>query len=783
MELWERFTGRARRSVLLAHDEAIKAQVPRIGTEHLLLGIVRLGEGVGYDVLEGMGVEFEWLLNELRKQMERGSATEATNELAFTPEAQRVLQYAFNEARQMGQSSIGTEHILVGLVRENRGAAYRVLRKAGIDLAKTRQAVAGHPGSQPQVRETGKSKTPTLDHFSRDLTALAREGRLDPLIGRENETERVVQILSRRTKNNPCLIGEPGVGKTAIAEGLAQQIADGTVPRPLQRKRLVCLDLASIVAGTKYRGEFEERMKRIMEEIRQARGEIIVFLDELHTLVGTGAAEGAMDASNILKPALARGELRCIGATTLDEYRKYIEKNSSLERRFMPVKVNEPTVEETIDILEGVKSRYEDHHGVNIGSEALRAATFLATRYITDRCLPDKAIDLVDEAAARVKLSLTAAPPEMRELTRELQKLRQEKERLTVTPEDIAQVVSVWTGVPVTSISVEESERLLGMEEALHQSVVGQDEAVRMVSKAVRRARAGIKDPRRPTGSFIFLGPTGVGKTLLAQTLAEFLFGDRDALVRIDMSEYMEKFSVSRLVGAPPGYVGYDESGQLTEAVRRRPYCVVLFDEIEKAHPEVFSILLQVMEDGRLTDSQGRVVDFKNAVIIMTSNVGARQISEARKLGFGTGATAAEDVDEGEDKRYERMKAKVMEELKKTFSPEFLNRVDDVVVFHALTKAQIQEIVEIEIRRVAEQVGKMDIVLECTDAVRELLAKEGYDPAYGARPLRRAVRRLLEDPLAEEVLRHSGESPSLVVAEADEAGRIVFRLVDSQVAV
>ncbi|MFQ6096292.1 MAG: ATP-dependent Clp protease ATP-binding subunit [Armatimonadota bacterium] len=708
-------------------------------------------------------------------------------------------------------------------MRENRGAAYRVLRKAGVDLTKARQAVAGHPGSQPQARETGKSKTPTLDHFSRDLTQLAREGRLDPLIGRENETERVIQILSRRTKNNPCLIGEPGVGKTAIAEGLAQQIADGTVPRPLQKKRLVCLDLASIVAGTKYRGEFEERMKRIMEEIRQCRGDIIVFLDELHTLVGTGAAEGAMDASNILKPALARGELRCIGATTADEFRKYIEKNSSLERRFMPVQVNEPTVDETIDILEGIKSRYEEHHGVEISGEAIRAAALLSTRYITDRCLPDKAIDLVDEAAARVKLSLTAAPPEMRELTRQMQELRQQKEkavdshefeeagrllsrerqiserlgdlerewrqreetaRPTVTADDIAQVVSVWTGVPVTSISTEESERLLHMEESLHETVVGQDEAVVRVSRAVRRARAGIKDPRRPTGSFIFLGPTGVGKTLLAQTLAEFLFGDRDALVRIDMSEYMEKFSVSRLVGAPPGYVGYDESGQLTEAVRRRPYCVVLFDEIEKAHPEVFSILLQVMEDGRLTDSQGRIVDFKNAVIIMTSNVGARQITEARKLGFGAGGpTPREEEQEDEEGRYERMKSKVMEELKKTFSPEFLNRVDDVVVFHALTKEQIQEIVEIEVRRVREQVSRMGITFECTDAVREVLAKEGYDPAYGARPLRRAVRRLIEDPLAEEVLQHSGDGPNVIVADVDEDGKIAFRLLDSQVTV
>jgi len=812
MELWERFSGHARRAVLLAHDETQRAKMQRIGTEHLLLGLLRLGEGMAVDILHSLEVDLEWLRGELRRQLELGTAEEPTSEIAFTPEATKVLQYAYNEAKNMGQAYIGTEHLLIGLVRENRGASYRILKRSGVDLGKVRQAVQRHSTMSTGGRERGKSKTPTLDHFSRDLTQLAREGRLDPLIGRENEIERVIQILSRRTKNNPCLIGEPGVGKTAIAEGLAQLITDRRVPQPLHGKRLVGLDLAGIVAGTKYRGEFEERMKRIMDEIRGSQGNIIVFLDELHTLVGTGAAEGAMDASNILKPALSRGELRCIGATTLDEFRKYIEKNSSLERRFQAVTVREPTSEEALEILRGINSRYEDHHGVDITEEALQAAVELSSRYITDRCLPDKAIDLVDEAGSRVKLRAISEPPTVQELSAELRDIRADKERAVerdeyedaarllarqqqlerhmereqeqwrgqegakraqVTREDIAHVVSVWTGVPVTAISMEESERLLHMEEALHERVVGQDEAIRSVAKAVRRARAGIKDPRRPTGSFVFLGPTGVGKTLLARALAEFLFGDEDALVRVDMSEYMEKFSVSRLIGAPPGYVGYEESGQLSEAVRRRPYCVVLLDEIEKAHPEVFSILLQVMEDGRLTDSQGRTVDFKNAVLIMTSNVGARQISEAPRLGFGTDRPEEEQRSDPQQ-RYERMKAKVMEELKKTFSPEFLNRVDDVVVFHALSPEQIADIVDIELRRLRDQIEPMGITLDVTEEVHALLAREGYDPAYGARPLRRAMRRLLEDPLAEKALQREDDEPLNIVAEL-ENDEIVFK--------
>ncbi len=805
MELWERFTGRARRAVLLAHDAAKKAGAAQISTEHLLLGLLDLKEGVAAEVLEGMGVEGDKLRAELRQRIEANAGTEKPgDEPSFTPDAQRALKLTFAEAKRLGHNYIGTEHVLIGLVREGHGLAYRLLRNYGVDLTKVRQSVAGHPSAASATQHQAKSKTPTLDHFSRDLTAEAREGKLDPVIGREEETERVIQILSRRTKNNPCLIGEPGVGKTAIVEGLAQRIIAKEVPEGLLNQRVVALDLASIVAGTKYRGEFEERMKRIIEEISAHKNEIIVFLDELHTLVGTGAAEGAMDASNILKPALARGELRCIGATTLDEFRKYVEKNGSLERRFQSVIVREPTIEESIQILRGVRSRYEEHHGVVIDNEAVLAAVELSARYIPDRALPDKAIDLIDEAGSRVRLRKSVAPTKIRELDRQVDSIRRRKElavgnqefekagalrdheqelvaqlnqlqaewraevgdeELVVTKEDIAEVVSAWTGIPVSSLTEEESTKLLRMEEELHKRVVAQDEAIKTVAKAVRRSRAGIQDPRRPTGSFIFLGPTGVGKTLLARALAEFLFGDEDALIRIDMSEYMEKFAVSRLVGAPPGYVGYEESGQLTEAVRRRPYCVVLFDEIEKAHPEVFSILLQVMEEGRLTDSQGRVVSFRNAVVIMTSNVGARQITEGRKLGFG--ADEAREEDSGSEAAYRRIKSKVMDELKKTFRPEFLNRVDGVVVFHPLSNEDIEAIVDLEIGRVAEQLQTKGVNLRVTDAVRKALAREGYDPAYGARPLRRAIQHLIEDPLAEHVLSGKFSEGDTIVAELE----------------
>jgi ATP-dependent Clp protease ATP-binding subunit ClpC len=819
MELWQRFTARARRAVLIAHDEASQMRMQLIGTEHLLLGLIRLGEGTAAEVLRALDVNLDQLRADLRRHMEMGSEDQPTDKISFTPEAQRVLQLAYAQARDLRDQHIGTEHILLGLVSEGRGAAYRILFRHGVDVHRVRHVVDQMArGASEQDDQEQSGDTDTLDHFSRDLTGLAAEGALDPIIGREQELQRVIQILCRRTKNNPCLIGEAGVGKTAIAEGLAQRIADEDVPDLLAGKRLVALDLASLVAGTKYRGEFEERMKRVMGEIRDSKGHVIIFIDELHTIVGTGAAEGAMDASNILKPALARGELQCIGATTPEEYRKYVEKTPSLERRFQAVRVLEPTPEETLDILQGVKSCYEDFHQVDLTDDALSAAVDLSSRYISDRALPDKAIDLIDEAGARAKLRAYRRPPEVQELTERLQGIeasveraidpehldperaerwRQESRRVSerlaelehrwesddqarpaVARQDIAEIVSSWTGVPVTSLTEEESERLLRMEEALHQHVVGQDESIASVAKAVRRARAGVKDPRRPTGSFIFLGPTGVGKTLLARVLADYLFGDEDALVRIDMSEYMERFAVSRLIGAPPGYVGYEEAGQLSEAVRRRPYSVVLFDEIEKAHPEVFSILLQIMEDGRLTDSQGRTVDFKNCVVIMTSNVGARLISEGTRMGFTT--AERERTAEQHRRDYERMKNKVTEELRKTFSPEFLNRVDDIVVFHALTPEQIRDIVELEIGYLNERLAEQGAHLTITPAVQELLADRGYDPTMGARPLRRQIRQLIEDPLAERILARSASGGGEVVADL-EGEEIVFRFVEAAV--
>lgn len=780
-----------------------------ISTEHLLLGLMRLQEGSAIDLLERLDIDLERLRSDLRRQMEAAPPGEATSkEPSFTPEAQRVLLRALKEAKQLGDYHVGTEHILIGLLREGRGAAFRLLRRHGADLPLVRQALA-ESGRQSAQREKGKnSKTPTLDHFSRDLTQMARDGQLDPVIGRDEETERVIQILCRRTKNNPCLIGEAGVGKTAIVEGLAQHISDGDVPALLRDKRVVALDLASLVAGTKYRGEFEERMKRVMEEIRASQGEVIVFLDELHTIVGTGAAEGAMDASNILKPALARGELQCIGATTLDEFRKHVEKTPSLERRFQPVMVKEPDREQTLDILQGIKERYEEYHGVAFTPEAIEASVDLSTRYIADRSLPDKAIDLLDEAGSRVKLRgyrqdcptpelshanmLTESRPPS--LPEDLENFDDElydspaldpadfgddwdsdhQDMPQVSYDDIAQIVATWTGIPVVSLTEAESQRLLRMEDALHDDIVAQDEAIRTIARAVRRSRAGIKDPNRPTGSFIFLGPTGVGKTYLARMLAKFLFGNEDALIRIDMSEYMEKFAVSRLIGAPPGYVGYEESGQLTEAVRRRPYSVVLFDEIEKAHPEVFSILLQIMEDGRLTDAQGRVVDFKNCIVIMTSNVGARLITNGGSVGFTTDTATRTAREHRRD--YSRMRSKVIEELKKTFSPEFLNRVDDILVFHALTEEEIAAIVDLEISKVTEQLKARDLHLTISEGMRDLLVREGYDPDMGARPLRRAVRKYIEDPLAEYLLRLDQDVSGEIVAALDEEGNPTFRI-------
>jgi ATP-dependent Clp protease ATP-binding subunit ClpC len=825
MDFWQRFTSRARRAVLLAHSEATRTQVQLIGTEHLLVGLLRLREGTAIEVLEHLGANVDRLRADLDQHMETGRGTEVSNEIAFTPEAQQVLQLAYAEARTLGDAYVGTEHILLGLLRLGKGPAYRLLRNYGADLAQVRHIVAdmasnrasnGTPRSTESAKSEKKSKTPNLDHYSRDLTTLAREGQLDPIVGREKEMERVIQILCRRTKNNPCLIGEAGVGKTAIAEGLAQRIAERDIPDLLANRRLVALDLASLVAGTKYRGEFEERMKRVMEEIRACQGQVIVFLDELHTIVGTGAAEGAMDASNILKPALARGEMQCIGATTLDEYRKYIEKTPSLERRFQPIRVDEPTRDESLDILHGILDRYAEFHDVVYDEAAVDAAVDLSLRYISDRALPDKAIDLLDEAGSRVKLRrhrrvrqadfaerlATLGDEELSPLgpptglfggrepeaalrgpsleTTEAVWPEGDSGTPTVLREDIAEVVATWTGVPVTALSEEESGRLLRMEEALHEDVVGQEAAISTVCRAVRRARAGIKSARRPTGSFMFLGPTGVGKTYLARILARFLFGDENALIRIDMSEYMEKFAVSRLIGAPPGYVGYEESGQLSEAVRRRPYSVVLFDEIEKAHPEVFHILLQIMEDGRLTDSQGRVVDFKNAIIIMTSNVGARLISESRGIGFSTTERTHFTSDRMRD--YDRMKLKVTDELKKTFSPEFLNRVDDVVVFHALGEEEIKRIVDLQLREVIEGLAARGLALTVTEPVRELLMHEGYDPTMGARPLRRAIRRHIEDPLAERVLSMAEGETGDLVADTDENGEVTFQFAETHVA-
>jgi ATP-dependent Clp protease ATP-binding subunit ClpC len=803
--MFERFTERARQVVVLAQEEARTLKHNYIGTEHILLGLLREEEGLAARVLESLDITVE----RVRAQVVRivGSGEEVTSgQIPFTPRAKKVLELALREALSLGHNYIGTEHILLGLVRENEGVAARILLDFDADSEKIRNEVirmlsgpggrrsgGGSQGSGQGAgaaagsggQGEGKKSSKLLDQFGRNLTKLAQDGKLDPVVGRETEIERIMQILSRRTKNNPVLIGEPGVGKTAVVEGLAQRIVSSDVPEILRGKQIYTLDLAALVAGSKYRGEFEERLKKVMKEITQ-RGDIILFIDEIHNLVGAGAAEGAIDAASILKPALARGELQTVGATTLDEYRKYLERDSALERRFQQIRVEQPSVEETVQILKGLRDRYEQHHKIDITDEALEAASELADRYISDRQLPDKAIDLIDEAASRMRIKSMTSPPVYRELEDEIEETRRAKEaaieaqefekaaslrdterkltnkkreleeqwergegdheRPAIGEEEIADIVSMWTGIPVFKLTEAETQKLMRMEEELHKRVIGQHAAVEVISKAIRRSRAGLKDPKRPTGSFVFLGPSGVGKTELARTLAEFLFGDEDAMVRIDMSEYMEKHAVSRLVGSPPGYIGYDEGGQLTEAVRRKPYCVLLLDEIEKAHPDVFNILLQILEDGRLTDSQGRTVDFRHAIVIMTSNIGAGEIARNTPLGFSVG-------DEDQGMTYDDMKSRVMGELKKVFRPEFLNRIDDVIVFHKLTKDEIKTIVDLLLHRIRESLADRELQLELTEPAKDLLVDKGWDPAMGARPLRRAIQRFIEDPLADFVLK------------------------------
>ncbi|MBY0121888.1 ATP-dependent protease ATP-binding subunit ClpC [Bacillus sp. S/N-304-OC-R1] len=802
--MFGRFTERAQKVLALAQEEAIRLGHNNIGTEHILLGLVREGEGIAAKALHALGLGSDKIQKEVENLIGRGQ--DASQTIHYTPRAKKVIELSMDEARKLGHSYVGTEHILLGLIREGEGVAARVLNNLGVSLNKARQQVLQLLGSNESGNHQGGSSasanTPTLDGLARDLTAIAREGSLDPVIGRGKEIQRVIEVLSRRTKNNPVLIGEPGVGKTAIAEGLAQQIINNEVPETLRDKRVMTLDMGTVVAGTKYRGEFEDRLKKVMDEIRQA-GNIILFIDELHTLIGAGGAEGAIDASNILKPSLARGELQCIGATTLDEYRKYIEKDAALERRFQPISVDEPTAEESIQILQGLRDRYEAHHRVTITDEAIDAAVKLSDRYISDRFLPDKAIDLIDEAGSKVRLRSYTTPPNLKELELKLEDVRKEKdaavqsqefekaaslrdteqrlreqleetkktwkekqgkENSEVTVEDIASVVSSWTGIPVSKLAQTETQKLLNLEEILHSRVIGQEEAVKAISKAVRRARAGLKDPKRPIGSFIFLGPTGVGKTELARALAESMFGDEDAMIRIDMSEYMEKHSTSRLVGSPPGYVGYEEGGQLTEKVRRKPYSVVLLDEIEKAHPDVFNILLQVLEDGRLTDSKGRTVDFRNTVLIMTSNVGAEALRRNKYVGF--------NIQDGEQD-YKDMKGKVMEELKKSFRPEFLNRVDEIIVFHALEKTHLKEIVTLMSDQLTKRLKEQDIILELTEAAKEKIADEGYDPEYGARPIRRAIQKHIEDRLSEELLKGTVLTGQNVVIDVKDGEFVV----------
>src|SRR5215470_1277997 len=812
------FTPRAQQVLALASKEAERFNHNYVGTEHLLLGLIKLGQGVAVTVLQKMGLDLERVRMEVEKHVGSPPETKMIGNIPYTPRVKKVLALAGKEAQALHHSYVGTEHILLGLLREGEGVAARVLKSLEVDPARTRNEILKEldpnfapPESEAESPQEGSKKdvkTPALRAFGRDLTELAKKGELDPVIGRKNEIERVIQILCRRTKNNPVLIGEAGVGKTAIVEGLAQEAAAGNVPELLCDRRVITLDLALMVAGTKYRGQFEERIKAMMDEIRRSKN-VILFIDELHTIVGAGSAEGAMDASNIIKPALSRGELQCVGATTLNEYRKYIEKDAALERRFQTVKVEAPTVEEAVQILKGLRSKYEAHHKAKLTDEALEAAVRLSDRYITGRFLPDKAIDVMDEAGARARINSMTRPPDVKEIEKEIETIRAEKEsaiiaqdyekaaalrdsekqiqdklerilnewreereerEVIVTGDDIIHIVSKWTGVPLNRMEQKEAQKLLKMEEELKRQVIGQDEALIAISKALRRSRADLKDPRRPIGSFIFLGPTGVGKTFLARSLAEFMFGDADALIQIDMSEYMEKFTASRLIGSPPGYVGYEEGGQLSEAVRRRPYSVVLFDEIEKAHPDVMHLLLQILEDGKITDSLGRKIDFRNTIIIMTSNVGADLLKKQTVMGFGAPL-------EGHD--YDSMRDKILDETKRVFKPEFLNRLDEIIVFHSLGKPELLRIVELEVDKVLTRIKAKDVHIDLKESAKEFLIEKGYDPQYGARPMRRAVERYLEDPLAEELLRGSvkpGEHVEVVSAD----GKLTFQIPETQ---
>ncbi|MCI4063101.1 ATP-dependent Clp protease ATP-binding subunit [Micromonospora sp. R77] len=825
--MFERFTDRARRVVVLAQEEARMLNHNYIGTEHILLGLIHEGEGVAAKALESLGISLEGVRQQVEEIIGQGQQA-PSGHIPFTPRAKKVLELSLREALQLGHNYIGTEHILLGLIREGEGVAAQVLVKLGADLNRVRQQViqllSGYQGKEPAAAgatpgEAAPSTSLVLDQFGRNLTQAAREGKLDPVIGREKEIERVMQVLSRRTKNNPVLIGEPGVGKTAVVEGLSQKIIKGEVPETLKDKQLYTLDLGALVAGSRYRGDFEERLKKVLKEIR-TRGDIILFIDEIHTLVGAGAAEGAIDAASILKPMLARGELQTIGATTLDEYRKHLEKDAALERRFQPIQVGEPSLAHTIEILKGLRDRYEAHHRVSITDAALVAAATLADRYISDRFLPDKAIDLIDEAGARMRIRRMTAPPDLRDFDERIAQVRRDKESAIdaqdferaaqlrdkekqllgqkaqrekewkagdldvvseVDDEQIAEVLGNWTGIPVYKLTEEETSRLLRMEDELHKRVIGQEDAVKAVSKAIRRTRAGLKDPKRPSGSFIFAGPSGVGKTELSKALAEFLFGSEDALIQLDMSEFHDRYTVSRLVGAPPGYVGYDEGGQLTEKVRRRPFSVVLFDEIEKAHPDVFNTLLQILEDGRLTDGQGRIVDFKNTVIILTTNLGTRDVAKAVSLGF----QASEDS----ESNYDRMKQKVNDELKQHFRPEFLNRIDDTIVFHQLRQNEILSIVDIMIARIETQLRNKDMGLELTDNAKKYLATKGFDPVLGARPLRRTIQRDIEDNLSERILFNELTPGQIVVVDCEgdptniDKSKLVFRGAEKPVEV